>query len=52
MAGAKDGWAKLARNFKAEIDATRIDACHGTVSLPLNPDKHSRAAVKIVDDRE
>ena len=51
MAGAKDGWAKLAKSLKAEIDATRMAAYRGTVSLPLKPGEHGRAAVKIVDDR-
>ena len=51
MAGAKDGWAKLARSLKAEIDETRMAAYRGTVSLPFERGKHGRAAVKIVDDR-
>ncbi len=51
MAGAKDGWAKLAKSLKAEIDATRMAAYRGTVSLPFEPGEHGRAAVKIVDDR-
>ncbi len=51
MAGAKEGWAKLARNLRAEIDESLIEAYHGTVSLPFEPGEHGRAAVKIVDDR-
>ena len=51
MAGAKDGWAKLAKSLKAEIDAARMAAYWGTVSLPFEPGDHRRAAVKIVDDR-
>ena len=51
MAGAKDGWAKLARNLRAEIDETLIEAYRGTVSLPFEAGEHGRAAVKIVDDR-
>ena len=51
MAGAKDGWAKLAKSLKAEIDPTRMAAYRGTVSLPFEPGEHGRAAVKIVDDR-
>ena len=38
MAGAKDGWAKLARNVKAEFDETRIEAYRGTVSLLFGPE--------------
>ncbi len=51
MAGARDGWARLAKNLKAEIDEDRIEAYRGTVSLPFAPGEHSRIAVKIVDDR-
>ena len=51
MADAKDGWAKLARNLKAEIDEALIEAYRGTVSLPFAPGEHRRIAVKIIDDR-
>lgn len=51
MAGAKDGWNKLKRDIKAELDETLMDKFHGTVSLPFEPGEHRRIAVKIVDDR-
>ncbi|MGB9755176.1 DUF559 domain-containing protein [Roseiflexus castenholzii] len=51
MAGENEGWAKLARNLKAEIDEERIEAYRGTVSLPFEAGEHKRIAVKIVDDR-
>lgn len=51
MAGAKEGWARLARTLKAEIDQELIEAYRGTVSLPFATGDHRRAAVKIVDDR-
>ena len=51
MAGARDGWSRLARNLKAEIDQALIEAYRGTVSLPFELGEHGRAAVKIVDDR-
>jgi len=51
MAGEKEGWSKLAKNLKAEIDETLIEAYRDTVSLPFAPGKHGRVAVKIVDDR-
>ena len=51
MAGPKDGWARLAKNLKAEIDEELIEAYRGTVSLPFKAGKHQRIAVKIVDDR-
>ncbi len=49
MAGAKDGWAKLAKNLKAEIDEEKIEAFKGTISLEFEPG--SVIAVKIIDDR-
>ena len=51
MAGARDGWSKLEKALKAEIDANRMAAYHGTASLPFEAGEHGRAAVKIVDDR-
>jgi adenine-specific DNA-methyltransferase len=51
MAGEKEGWARLAKNLKAEIDEELIEAYRGTVSLPFEPGEHKRIAVKIVDDR-
>ncbi len=51
MAGAKEGWVKLAKSLKAEIDEDRIEAYRGSVSLPFEPGDHKRVAVKIVDDR-
>ncbi len=51
MAGENEGWAKLARNLKAEIDEGLIEAYRGTVSLPFEAGEHKRIAVKIVDDR-
>jgi adenine-specific DNA-methyltransferase len=51
IAGPDEGWARLARNLKAEIDPDLIEAYRGTVSLPFAPGKHRRIAVKIVDDR-
>jgi adenine-specific DNA-methyltransferase len=49
MAGAKDGWAKLAKNLRAEIDEQKIEAFKGTISLPF--EAGSAVAVKIIDDR-
>ncbi len=49
MAGSKDGWARLAKNLKVEIDEEKIEAFRGTVSLPFTPGK--LIAVKIIDDR-
>ena len=51
MSGEKDGWARLAKNLKAEIDEELIEAYRGTVSLPFDLGSHKRVAIKIVDDR-
>lgn len=51
MSGEKDGWSRLAKNLKAEIDEELIEAYRGTISLPFESGKHNRLAVKIVDDR-
>jgi len=59
MAGEKEGWSRLAKNLKAEIDEELIEAYRGTVSLPFprpkddkgKPKQNPRIAVKIVDDR-
>ncbi|MEO8664815.1 MAG: site-specific DNA-methyltransferase [Ignavibacteria bacterium] len=51
MAGEKEGWSKLAKNLKAEIDEELIEAYKGTISLPFPAGDYKRVAVKIVDDR-
>lgn len=49
MAGNGDGWDKLAKNLKAEIDEEKIEAFKGTLSLEFDPG--NSIAVKIIDDR-
>ncbi|MFH0785486.1 MAG: site-specific DNA-methyltransferase [Pseudomonadota bacterium] len=49
MAGDSEGWSRLAKNLKAEIDEEKIEAFRGTVSLPFQPGK--QIAVKIIDAR-
>ncbi|MBI1902906.1 MAG: site-specific DNA-methyltransferase [Planctomycetia bacterium] len=51
MAGEKEGWSRLSRALRAEIDEEKIEAYRGTVSLPIEPGPHKRVAVKIIDDR-
>lgn len=51
MAGESEGWAKLAKNLKAEIDDELIEAYRGTISLPFELGDYNRVAVKIIDDR-
>ncbi len=49
MAGTGDGWDKLAKNLKAEIDEEKIESFKGTLSLAFEPG--NCIAVKIIDDR-
>ncbi len=51
MSGEKDGWARLAKNLKAEIDEELIEAYRDNVSLPFEIGDNRRIAVKIIDDR-
>ena len=51
MAGPKEGWTRLAKNLKAEIDEELIEQYRETVSIPFEPGEHKTIAVKIVDDR-
>ena len=49
LADDDGGWARLAKNLKAEIDPDLIEAYRGTKSLPFEPGK--QVAVKVIDDR-
>jgi adenine-specific DNA-methyltransferase len=51
MAGAKDGWQKLRKDIKAELDEALLAELHSTVSLPFEAGENKKVAVKIVDDR-
>ncbi|MFT4766490.1 MAG: adenine-specific DNA-methyltransferase [Oleispira sp.] len=51
MAGSKDGWNKLKKDIKAELDETLLAQFHSTVSLPFEKGDKESIAVKIVDDR-
>ncbi|HSW70001.1 MAG TPA: site-specific DNA-methyltransferase [Gammaproteobacteria bacterium] len=51
ISSEKDGWSKLAKNLKAEIDEDKIQAYSSAISLPFAPGEHQRIAVKIIDDR-
>jgi adenine-specific DNA-methyltransferase len=51
MAGAKDGWHKLKKDIRAELDESKLAQFHGTVSLPFESGDNRKIAVKIVDDR-
>jgi len=51
MAGEKEGWSRLARNLRAEIDEELIEAYRGTISLTFESGSRRQIAVKIIDDR-
>ncbi|MCZ6803685.1 MAG: site-specific DNA-methyltransferase [Proteobacteria bacterium] len=51
MAGSKDGWNKLKKNIRAELNKSLLDKFHGTVSLPFDAGENKKIAVKIIDDR-
>lgn len=51
MAGKGEGWEKLKKNIRAELDESKLDKFHGTVSLPFEAGDNRKIAVKIVDDR-
>lgn len=51
MAGAKEGWNRLKKTIRAELDEDLLEQFHGTVSLPFEAGDHRRVAIKIVDDR-
>jgi adenine-specific DNA-methyltransferase len=51
MAGSKEGWYKLKKDIRAELDESLLDKFHGTTSLPFEAGENQCIAVKIVDDR-
>jgi adenine-specific DNA-methyltransferase len=51
MEGKNEGWDKLAKTLKAEIDQDLIEKYHGVESLPFTVKENTVIAVKIVDDR-
>ena len=51
MAGKKDGWYKLKKDIRAELNESLLDQYHGTKSLPFGPGDNQCIAVKIVDNR-
>jgi adenine-specific DNA-methyltransferase len=51
MAGEKDGWNRLKKTIRAELDEDLLEQFHGTISLPFEAGANYKAAVKIVDDR-
>jgi adenine-specific DNA-methyltransferase len=44
-------WEKLERALKGSLDPEKFEALRGTVSLPFQPGKYKRVAVKVIDMR-
>lgn len=51
MSGTNDGWNKLAKTLKAEINQDLIENYSGNESLPFSIKFDTQIAVKIIDDR-
>ncbi len=51
MAGKGEGWQKLKKDIKAELNEDLLEQFHGTVSLPFAAGDNRKIAVKIIDDR-
>ena len=51
MGGSKDGWNRLAKTLRAEIDPDLIEKYAGNESLWFTAQPNSLIAVKIIDDR-
>ncbi|MDX1749051.1 MAG: site-specific DNA-methyltransferase [Methylophaga sp.] len=51
MAGKKDGWNRLKKDIRAELNEDLLESFHGTKSLPFEAGDNRCIAVKIVDDR-
>ena len=51
MAGKGEGWQKLKRDIKAELNEDLLEQFHGTTSLPFAAGENRKIAVKIIDDR-
>lgn len=51
MAGQDQGWSKLERNLKAQIDEELIENYRGNTSLPFKLGNNQQIAIKIIDDR-
>lgn len=51
MSGAKDGWTKLSKTLRDNIDEDLIESYRGTESILFESGEYGRIAVKIIDDR-
>ncbi|MCC6301920.1 MAG: site-specific DNA-methyltransferase [Gammaproteobacteria bacterium] len=51
MAGKGEGWGKLKKDIRAELNEGLLEKFHGTKSVPFEAGENRKVAVKIVDDR-
>lgn len=51
LSGNKDGWEKLKKSLKSELNLELIDKFKGTESIPFKVENHKKIAIKIIDDR-
>jgi adenine-specific DNA-methyltransferase len=51
LSGKGEGWDRLKKTIRAELDESKLEKYHGTVSLPFAAGDQSKIAIKIVDDR-
>ena len=51
MAGPNDGWSKLAKTLKVELDQELIEMYRGVESIPFSVKPPVKIAVKIIDNR-
>ena len=51
LSGNRDGWERLKKSLKSEIDEELIDKFKGTESIPFKAENYKKIAVKIIDDR-
>ena len=51
MSGENEGWSKLSKNLKVQIDDKLIEKFTGNASVPFKLGDNKQLAVKIIDDR-
>lgn len=51
MADDSEGWGRIGRSIKAQINEDLLMKYHGTISLPFDKGPNKRIAIKIIDDR-
>lgn len=51
MSSATEGWSKLTKTLKSDIDEELIEHYSGTQSIPFSAGPNKQVAIKIIDDR-